>query len=532
MARWLALVLLLGCGQDDTKRPSSETVEPAGPEPNVAPPPPVLRRLTASQYANTVADLLGEELLLPTRLEPDEELEGLLSIGASTASLSPLGVEQYEDAAFDLAEQVLSAEYRANIVPCEPIGPIDDACAALTLEPLLRRAWRRTPTVEEVDRLVALAADAGDTLGDFYEGLEFPLGAILQSPHFLYRVELGDGQRLAGTELATRLSYFLWNTMPDDALLDAAESGVLATPEGLTEQVDRMLDDPRTRRGFRNFIDELLHLAELDHLTKDPDVFPAMRSDIGASAREESLATVEALVFDRDDDFRTWMTTRETFVDRNLAMLYAVSAPEREGFGPVTLPADGVRRGLLGQIGLLALHAHPVSSSATLRGIFVRETLLCQLIPPPPADVDTSIPEATPDAPTRRERVAAHLTDPTCAGCHQLVDPIGLGLENFDGLGMYRTHENGALIDASGQLDGDEYDDAWHLASALRDHPGFPACMAEMLYSYGVGHRPGMGEQDYTDWLDNRFAEVGWSMKTLLREIALSDAFAASSEVD
>lgn len=126
----------------------------------------------------------------------------------------------------------------------------------------------------------------------------------------------------------------------------------------------------------------------------------------------------------------------------------------------------------------------------------------------------------------------AHLEEPTCAGCHQLVDPIGLGLEHFDGLGVYRTHENGALIDASGELDGTTYADSWDLAAALRDHPGFPACMAEMIYSYGVGHRPEMGEQDYAQWLDRRFAEVGWSMRTLIREVALSEAFRTVSEVE
>ncbi len=532
MIRWLPLVMLLGCSTESEDKPKTVEVEPAGPEPAVSPPPPALRRLTATQYANSVSDLLGDELILPARLEPDEELDGLLSIGASTASLSPLGVEQYEDAAYDLAAQAMSPEHRDRLVPCEPMGPVDAECADLTLTPLVRRAWRRTPTADEVDRLVELAGEAGDALGDFYGGLELAIGAVLQSPSFLYRMELGSGGRLSDVELATRLSYFLWNTAPDDALLDAAESGVLSTPEGLAVEVDRMLDDPRVRRGFRNYIDELLHLEELKHLSKDPEVFPAMRSEIGPSAREETLAAVEALVFDRDDDFRTWMTTRETFVDSNLSMLYAVPAPEREGFGAVTLPSDGPRRGLLGQVGMLALHAHPVSSSATLRGIFVRETLLCQLIPPPPADVDTSIPEPSPDSPTRRERVEAHLEEPTCAGCHQLVDPIGLGLEHFDGLGVYRTHENGALIDASGELDGTTYADSWDLAAALRDHPGFPACMAEMIYSYGVGHRPEMGEQDYAQWLDRRFAEVGWSMRTLIREVALSEAFRTVSEVE
>jgi hypothetical protein len=531
VARWLPL-LLLACGTPDEPKVDRYVPVEAGPEPAVAPPPPVLRRLTNTQYSNSVVDLLGDGLVLPTRLEPDTELEGLLSIGASTASLSPLGVEQYEDAAYALAEQALSPERRDRIVPCEPTGSSDAACAEQVLAPLARQAWRRPVSAAELGALVDVAGTSGDTLGDFHAGLELALAAILQSPHFLYRIELGAGGRLSDHELATRLAYFLWNTSPDAALLDAADAGELSTPEGRVAQVDRLLADSRARQGFRNFIDELLHLERLEGLTKDPDVFPAMRAEIGPSAREEAQRTVEALVFDRDEDFRTWMTTRDTFVDPNLAMLYAVPAPEREGFGPTTLPADGDRRGLLGQIAILALHAHPVSTSATLRGKFVRETLLCQFIPPPPADVDTSIPEASADAPTRRERVERHLQDPACAGCHQLTDPIGLGLEHFDGLGLYRTHENGAVIDASGEVDGSGYADAWELAGVLRDHPSFPACMAEMLYAYGVGHRPEAGEQELAGWLDLKFGEVGWSMRTLLREVALSEAFGAVSEVD
>jgi hypothetical protein len=502
-------------------------------------PEPVLRRLTATQYTNSVIDLFSDELLLPTRLEPDIAQDGLLSIGAGEASISPLGVEQYEDAAFLLIEQAMEpGGLRDALIPCAPSGTSDDACARQSLEPFARRAWRRPLTTAELDGLVDIAGIAGDTLVDFYDGYEMALAAVLQNPAFIYRIELGEPDpnkagsfRYTDHEMASRLSYFLWNTTPDLALMDAAAAGELTDPAMLVTHVDRMLDDPRARDGFGNFVEELLSLAELEALNKDPEVFPAMRSEIGPSAREETLRTVEALVFDRDDDFRTWVTTRETFVDPNLAMIYAVPAPQPEGFGAITLPSDGARRGLLGQVSVLAGYSHPTSTSATLRGLFVREVLLCSDIPPPPADVDTSIPESSPDAPTRRERVEAHLTDPFCATCHEAMDLIGLGLENFDGLGLYREYENGALIDASGDIDGEPFTDAWGLGQVLADDPQFAACMSDMIYAYGAAHRPTPGEVDLSLWLHGRFGEEGYSMQSLLHQVATSTAFRTAGEV-
>jgi len=509
----------------------------AGEEPEATLPEPVLRRLTEQQYLNSIADLLDPELVMPTSLEPDESSDGLLSIGAGRSALSPLGVENYEAAAFSLAEQAMEpGPLRDALIPCTPAGFSDDACARQALEPLATQAWRRPIEAAELNALVDIAADAGTTLGDFYDGMELSLGALLQSPYFLYRVELGevddDGiRRYSDYEMASRLSYFLWNTSPDAHLLEAAAAGALSEPDDIAAEVDRMLADERARDGFRNLVDEMLELFDLETLIKDPVAFPAMRSEIGASAREETLASAEALVFDRDEDFRNWLTTRETYVDINLAMLYAVPAPDLEGFAATTLPKKGPRRGLLGHASILALHAHPVSTSATRRGLFIRETLLCQHIPPPPADVDTSIPEPSPDALTLRDRVATHLEEPFCANCHLAMDPMGLALENFDGIGMYRETENGETIDPSGDLDGVPFNTPIELGEVLRENPNFTACMADTVYAYAAGHRPELGELDYAHWLHLRFREEGYSMKALLRAVATSETFRTATEV-
>ena len=532
-----ALLGALLIGSCNTEPEPTETQ--VGPEPAAAAPEPILRRLTTEQYVRTVQNALSDALVMPAQLEPDSERDGLQAIGAGLNAISPLGIEQYEGAAIDLAEQAMDPGFvRDGLVPCAPQGVSDDACARTVLADIGRRAWRRSLTTEELDAVVAIAGESAVVLDDFYDGLEMGLVYLLQSPNFIYRVELGEADpdqtgliRYTSVELASRLSYFLWNGPPDEALLEAGEAGDLLDESRLAEEVDRMLADPRARDGLRALVTDMLRLYQLDTLSKDPTVFPAMSSSIGASAREETLLAVEALVFDRDEDFRNWMTTRETYLDRNLAMLYQVPAPDRDGFGPTTLPSDQLRMGLLGQVSILAAYAHPVSTSATLRGKFVREVLLCQSVPPPPADVDTSIPEPSEDAPTRRERVEAHLENAFCAGCHNLTDPIGLALENFDGLGIYRTHENGALIDASGELDGVPYPNAVGLAEAIRTNPSFTPCMTDTVYSVAAGHRPELDETTAVDWLHQRFAEDGFKMTALMRQVALSRLFRTAKEV-
>lgn len=525
---WL-VGLMLACGGPDA------TEAPVGPEPAAQAPEPVLRRLTEGEFRASIADVLGPDILISS-LEPDHAEGGLLAIGASGEAISPRGVEQYEAAAQSIAEQAMAAP--EGLLPCAPSGAVDEGCAAMAIDALGRRLYRRPLDADERAALVGLATEAASTLGDFHEGLAMALGAMLQSPSFLYRVELGEADPAGGGryrytdwEMASRLSYFLWHSTPDDALLDAAAAGELTTEAGLAAQVDRMLASPRARAGFRAYIDELLALYELDHLIKDPTIFPQMRADLGESAREETLRAVEALVFDRGADFRGWLTTPDTFVNTTLAMLYAVPAPSLDGFGATTLPSDGQRAGLLGQAAVLAKYAHPVSSSATKRGVFVREVLMCQDIPAPPANVNTSLPEPSPDSATLRDRVAVHLEEPTCAGCHRLTDPIGLGLENFDGLGVFRETEAGARIDPSGDLGGVPFMNARQLGAVISKDPAFSHCMAESVFSYAVGHRPSEGEEDVVDWLDARFAEEGFAMVPLLRQIALSDAFRFTSAV-
>ncbi len=513
-----------------------------GPAPAVSPAAPMLRRLTTAQYENTVRDLLGADIVLPASLEPDAAEAGLLSVGAATASVSSLGVERYEDAALLLADQVADEPARyAAVVPCTPTAVDDALCADTFVREFGRRAWRRPLSDAEAARLASVVTLTGAEAGSFVEGVRYGLAAVLQSPHFLYRREHGAPDAEDATvrlltewELATRLSYLLWATTPDDTLLDAAAAGDLQTDEGLRAQADRLLADPRARTGVRALFTELFELDALDTLTKDPEVFTHASADLGPAAREETLRVIERLVFDGDtpSDFRDLLTTQTTFVDPRLAALYRLGAPDPVGFGEVWLDEDGGRRGLLGQASTLMLHAHATRSSATLRGEFIRKTLLCQAIAAPPADVDTSIPEADATSPTLRDRLRTHLSDPTCASCHRLTDPIGLGLENFDGIGRWRETENDVTIDPSGDLDGMIFADAWTLGALVRNHDNLGPCFTDHLYRYAMGHPIDDGEEELVDWIAEGFAGSGHDWRTLLVDLVMSPAFRRAGALD
>ncbi|MEQ1503206.1 MAG: DUF1592 domain-containing protein [Myxococcota bacterium] len=336
------------------------------------------------------------------------------------------------------------------------------------------------------------------------------------------------------TELASRISYLVWGGPPDAELLDRADDGSLADPEVRRSEAERMLDDPRARRGVRAFFDEKLGLTALPTLPKDPTLFVHWTDGIGATAREQTLATVDWLVFDDDGDIRDLVTTRTTFVDRALAALYGIPAPSEAAvpgaLARTELPADGPRVGLLGQVSFLALEAHSVSTSVTRRGKFVHSVLLCREIPPPPANVDTSIPEPSPDAPTMRDRVAAHLEDPMCASCHQVTDPVGLAFEQFDGIGGYRTTENGVTIDPTGALDGVSFDDARGLAEVLHEVPDLPRCLSESALRFAQGHALSDDEQLLTDWTTAGLAENGHRWRSLLVDLVASESFAIAGE--
>ncbi len=509
---------------------------------------PVFRRLTVTEYENAVQDLLGVEVV--TAVEPDVVVNGMRSLGAGSSSISQRGVEQYEAAAFNAASSALAdPELHASLVPCAPQATVDDACAAQFVEQFGRLAWRRPLEQAEVDRLTGIVHDAATVLGTFDDGVEYGIAAMLQSPNFLFRVEQGevgtDGvRRYTSWEMATRLSLLLWDSVPDEALLDAAAADELTTDAGLSAAVERMLADPRARRyaddggaadthgGLAAFFDDAYLLYGLESLSKDPLVYEAMSATLGPAAHEQTLRDLEYWVFDTDNDFRDLFTTRITHLNRELASVYDVPAPARTGFARTELPEDGIRRGLLGQVSFLALLAHPTTTSPTRRGKYIREHILCEVIPAPPAGVNTSIPEPSGEAPTLRDRVAQHLQDPYCAGCHKLMDPVGLGYENFDGIGRWRAIENNTTIDASGDLDGNSFHDAWDLGKLIAEESHTPKCVVKQLFMYALGRQPTDADDEALDYLNETFAWSGYRVRHVLNELVMSPAFREVNELD
>ena len=292
--------------------------------------------------------------------------------------------------------------------------------------------------------------------------------------------------RLDGFSYATRLSLLLWNSGAADVLYRASESGQLENSACRARVVVRMLASARLETGVRAFFDDMLGFDDLASLSKDARIYPMFNGVTLQDAREQTLRTIVDQLVSKKRDYRDLFTTRDTFISPSLAAVLQVPAPP--GWSPYTSPEGSPRVGLLTQISFLAGHAHPGRSSPTLRGKALRQLLLCQTVPRPPPNVDFSIVE-NPNSTlkTARERLTAHRSNPVCAGCHKLTDPIGLALENFDGAGQFRETERGAPIDASGSLDGRDFSDSIGLGQALHDHPALPTCLVRRVSRYAIG---------------------------------------------
>lgn len=510
--------------------------------PSVAAGPIAMRRLTEAQYRSSIADVLGDDIIVAGRIEPDNRRSGLLAVGASFVSVTPAGFEQYDAIARSVAEQALDPAHRGALVPCTPQTPTapDDACAEEFIRRVGRRLLRRPLTDQDIAPRLIVAGAAARTLGDFYAGLETALTTLLLSPEFLFRVEVAEPdpsdpgrRRLTSRSMASRLSYFLWNTTPDDELLAAAERGELADEAGLAAHVDRLLDSPRLEDSVRAFFSDLHSFEEIEQglVRKDPTLFPAFSQALISDAREQTLRVITEHLLTGDGDYRDLFTTRKSFMTRTLGLVYRVPVRTAVGWEPFEFPAGGERAGVLTHVSLLALRSHPGRSSPTLRGKFVREVLLCQDVPPPPGDIDFSMfaEMGGPNRRTARERLEVHVENEACSGCHSLMDPIGLGLEKMDGIGAYRETENGVEIDASGDLNGVRFDDAIGLGEVLSHDPALGPCLADSLFKYAVGRDAVPGESDFLARVREHFAESGYRWRDLVRMIVMSEVFRTTS---
>lgn len=527
----LVLSVLVACSAPD-------------PEPESAGTTAVTKLITAEQYSNSLSYIFGPGIDADVQFAPVARNEGLLANSLATAGVSGGQVQTIQSVASSVAKQVMNVENRQHLVACRPelIDGPDPTCAAQFISKVGRLLFRRALTDDEIAEYVEYASVAaqeldgiesaeGEELDGFYAGLEVVLEGLLLHPEVLFIVESAEPDpdnseqlRLDSYSLASRLSFFLWNAGPDDELLTAAESGDLQSRGGVERAVDRMLASPRLVDGMRAFFDDMLAFDEFKTLAKDPTIYPQFTSVTAQDAREQTLRTIIDHTLTQGKDYRELYTSRSTFMSPALAILYGV--PAQPGWAPYTFAEDSPRAGLLTQVSFLALTSHPGRSSVTLRGMALRERLLCQTVPEPPPGIDFSV-VSNPDAeyPTQRQRVAAHLETPSCAGCHRITDPIGLSLEQFDGAGGFRLTENGATIDATGGLDGFEFDGAIGLGEALSQNPALPQCLVRRVYSYATGGPPENDARPALSYFNEEFAANGHQLKNLLRTIALSKPF-------
>ncbi|HVJ17696.1 MAG TPA: DUF1592 domain-containing protein [Polyangiaceae bacterium] len=492
---WFAAALLLACqGEGPSARSSDQS--PAAIQPGPSP----IRRLNRFEYNNTVLSLLGDASL-PANSFPPEEAGNGFGNDATALGASQILVERFATVAQELASVATSPERLAELAGCEPDGEEEELdCAARFITDFGLRAFRGPLADEERERFIALFEKSRAVRG-FAGAIADVVAVMLQSPRFLYRVELdgptledGSVARLSSYEMASRLSYLLLGSMPDDELFELAGRDALQTHESVLAQAQRLLGDPRSHAVVSHFHLSLFGLAGLDALQRSRITYPNFTTELGPLMRRETEAFLEHAVWSGEGTFASLLSADYTFRNARLAEFYGVPGPSGEEFELVSLEAEP-RRGFLTQAGPMAALTPGASTNPVIRGVYVRNRLFCDPPPDPPASL--MVQEPPPNAaPTARERFASHRTEAACNNCHAFIDPLGLPFENYDGLGQWRDAENDVAIDSSGDLVGTDVEgpvgNAVELVQRIARSKQAHRCYANnwMSYAYGRGFAP------------------------------------------
>lgn len=495
-------------------------------------------RLTHLQWENTVRDLLqlGGRPNLSGTFEPDTRLS---FFDNNTRALRVSGDlwADYQAAAEQLAESVaVDSQALGRLLPSGlPSDPGERARAFI--REVGRRAYRRPLSEEELGAYVALFEQGPahfPGMDAFSGGARIVLEALLQSPHFIYRIELGDGSEgdtvfLDDFEIASRLSYMIWNSMPDDALLDAAASGLVHTPDQIAAQASRLLADPRGRDMVERFHAQLLNWGLYRNISKDPSDFPLYYAGVGEDMYEEAKAFVQDVVLESGGSFYDLLTAPHTFVNSGLAAIYGLEGSfgttlSRASFDAMDQPERG---GLLTQLGFLASHGGLTGSIH--RGVFINHRILCTELPPPP-DALPPIPADDGMMMTSRERIEMHTGPGTCgASCHgSFINPVGFAFESFDSFGQYRTEEMGLPVDSSGTFEFPDgpvtFDGAEEFTRAVADRVQAHDCYAKHWIEYALGRDTAGSDLDLVQSLGDASLE-GLAIEDLIIELVKSEEF-------
>ena len=498
------------------------------PEPGPSP----MLMLSRVQYLNTLQGLFGTIPDLSAALGADTTYQATYGLVQPNVDLAGLG--SYQAAAEAVAAAaVASPATLGAIAPCAA-GADQRGCAQTFVQSFGALAYR-APITDPADiaRHMALY-DVGASTSHAH-GIEMVLRGILQAPRFLYRIESGtteqvgpDAVKLSNFEVAARLSYVLWNTLPDPPLTQAAQSGALATPDAVVAQLTRMLQDPKGQTLLRGFLEGLVELPGLSAIMKDPTLYPewsANGTTLPASMEGQARAFFDDVLANQGGQVASLLTSSTVFVNKDLASYYGVTGGDI--FQPQKLPT-GKASGLLTLPALLTLMAKPDQSWPIYRGKFVRENLLCQILPTPPPNIPKP-PDVQPGVSTRA-RLTEHETNPSCSGCHQLMDPIGFGFEAYDAIGRFRTTDGNQPVDTTGQVvQSDDVNGPFNgvaeLAGKLASSAQVRQCFARQWFRFAMSRFEQTPDGCSMKSILDKFEAASASLNVLPQALVQSDAF-------
>lgn len=521
-----------GSGGTGTGGSAGESGAPTAACDETAVPRAPLRRITRFEFNNTVRDLLGVTSH-PADTLPGEELGTGFGNDADALGVSRLLVDGYRSVATQVAAQVTSnAAAVTALAGCDPASGAD-ACRQKFLTDYLTRAFRRPVEAEELTSYDGTFTQGTTLGGDFASGARAVVERSLQSAQFLYRVELGetvDAARGLGRptayELATRLSYLLWSSMPDPALIAAAEAGKLDTKEGVLEEARRLLADGKAKDSLRYFHSMLFGTGGLDHLERDAEYYPTFKPGMGALFRQETELFLDDVIWNGAGDLATVFTAPYTFVNGPLATFYGIPNVSGDAFQKVTVDATR-RAGLLTQASILTLTTPGSRTDPVVRGKWMYTKIFCGTIDDPPKDVP-KLPDPVPGQ-SVRERLAVHRSSPSCAGCHELMDPLGLPFEHFDGVGLWRDTDNGAPIDATGAVPevdvAGPFDGVLELGQKVGQSLDVQSCYAGRFLTYAYGRAVTDADACSKNAVETAFAGAQGNVRELLLAVTQTPAF-------
>jgi hypothetical protein len=499
------------------------------PRPGASP----LRRLTRFELNNTLRDLLGDASkaadLLPAELKGNG-----FSNDAATLTTSRVLVDAYRSIASSVAKTATQdSAALAKLTSCDVTAQGEEACAHAFVTDFGQKAFRRPVTEAEAGALYGVYV-TGKEGATHAAGLKAVIEMALQSPQFLYRLENGVSiagktvRRPTSHEMATRLSYLLWGSMPDAGLLGVAAASQLDTPAQVRAQAEQMLQDPRAHDVLRYFTDTLYGIGGLDGLERNAGVFPRYSPSLGPLFRQETELFIEDVVWNGAGDFSTLFNAPYTFVNGPLAAFYGLPGVTGDAFQRA--PRDATRRlGLLTHASVLASTTPGSSNDPVVRGKFIFEDILCGSVPSPPVGLNVKPPPADPTL-TTRERFTAHRQAEPCKSCHTMLDPIGFGLENFDGVGLWRDTDNGKPVDASGELPPNvdiagPFAGPAELAQKIASSADARNCFADKWLSFAYGRIAGDDDACSKSQLQTAFREADGNVKALLLAATQTDDF-------